>query len=139
MKSPVVLRVVVWVFLGWLMVGCVPEAPRTPLIQAVQKDNLKLVEQHIAARSDLNGKDKNGWTALHFAAMRGNLAIAKALTAAGADTTRTGPGGRTALDMAREQGKAAVAEFLQGIPAKSARGRGLVDGGLGVSEVLDAH
>jgi ankyrin repeat protein len=125
------------VLLGVL--GCGPEKPKVSLHQAVQKGDLKVVQQHIAARSDLNVADKNGWVPLHFAAMKGELAIVKALAAGGADLSRTGPGGRTPLDMAREKGQVAVAKFL--MTAKPAggnggQGRGLVDGGLGVSEVL---
>jgi hypothetical protein len=50
------------------------------------------------------------------------------------------------LDVAREKGQKSVAEFLEakvqpaadtGTPER--RGRGLIDGGLGVSDVLDAQ
>ena len=119
-----------------LMVGCGPEKPKVSLHQAVQKGDVKLVQQHVAARSDLNVKDKNGWAPLHFAAMKGQLAIVKALTAGGADVNATGPGGRTPLDMAREKGQVAVAQYLQAVKPAQGQGRGLVDGGLGVSEVL---
>lgn len=120
-----------------LLAGCGPGTPKTSLHQAVQKGDVKTVEQHVAARSDLNVKDKNGWTPLHFAAMKGDLAVVKALTVGGADTTAAGPGGRTPLDMAREKGKSSIVQYLQGVKPKSGGGgRGLVDGGLGVSEVL---
>lgn len=118
------------------VLGCGPGKPTTTLHQAVQKGDLKTVQQHIAARSDLNVKDKYGWAPLHFAAMKGELAIVKALTAGGADVTRTGPGGKTALDMAREKGQVAVAQYLQAVKPAGGQGRGLIDGGLGVSEVL---
>ncbi|MGE3312132.1 MAG: ankyrin repeat domain-containing protein [Limisphaerales bacterium] len=120
--------------------GCGPGKPATSLHQAVQKGDLKAVQQHIAARSDLNVKDKYGWAPLHFAAMKGQLPIVKALTAGGADVNRTGPGGKTPLDMAREKGQVAVAQYLQNVrPASGGGGRGLVDGGLGVSSVLDSQ
>jgi ankyrin repeat protein len=121
------------------MVGCGPEKPKLSLHQAVQKGDLKVVQQHVAARTDLNVKDKNGWAPLHFAAMKGQLDIVKVLTAGGADIQRAGPGGRTPLDMAREKGQVAVAQFLMGVKptgGSGGQGRGLVDGGLGVSEVL---
>ncbi len=120
-----------------LLLGCGPGKPTIPLHQAVQKADLKAVEQHIAARSDLNVKDKHGWAPLHFAAMKGQLSIVKALTAGGADVNRTGPGGKTPLDMAREKGQVAVAAYLQEVRPRSGQGRGLMDGGLGVSEVLN--
>lgn len=126
-----------WVVLALCGLGCGPEKPKTTLHQAVQKGDVKTVQQHVAARTDLNIKDTHGWTPLHFAAMKGNLAIVKVLVGGGADTAAAGPGGRTPLDMAREKGQASVAQFLQSVPAAGGkRGRGLVDGGLGVSEVL---
>ena len=67
--------------------------------------------------------------------MKGDLAIVQALCAGGADVKRKGKNGKTALDMAREKHQMAVAEFLQQRGEK--KGRGLIDGGLGVSEVLD--
>ena len=119
--------------------GCRPSPPATELHQAVQKQDLKAVQQHIAAGSDLNTLDRNGWTALHLAAMRGDLTMVKTLTEGGADVNRSGQGGKTALDMARQMGRVEVAAYLQARPTKGGKGqgRGLVDGGLGVSEVLN--
>jgi hypothetical protein len=131
-----------WILLaccGWLLVGCRPEAPKTSLHQAVLKDDLRLVKQHIEARTDLNTKDANGWTPLHLASLRGNLGIVKALVEGGADLQAAGQGGKSPLDLARERGQVAVAKFFMEIPAKGqgTTGRGLVDGGLGVSSVLE--
>ena len=114
--------------------GC-EQAPSITLHQAVERGNLKAVQQHIAAKTDLNQTDAAGWTALHLAAMKGDLAIVQALCAAGADVNRKGPGGKTPLAVAREKRQAAVVQFLQQPHEK--RGRGLVDGGLGVSGALD--
>jgi ankyrin repeat protein len=115
--------------------GCEPGAPSITLHQAVEQGNLKAVQQHIDAKTDLNKPDMAGWTPLHLAAMKGDLAIVKALCAAGADVNRPGPGGKTALAVAREKRQTAVVQFLQQPHEK--RGRGLVDGGLGVSGALD--
>jgi ankyrin repeat protein len=115
--------------------GCDQTAPSITLYQAVEQGNLKAVQQHIAAKTDLNKADESGWTPLQLAAMKGNLAIVQALSAAGADVKQKGQGGKTALDVAREKGQAAVVQFLQQRGEK--RGRGLTDGGLGVSDALD--
>jgi hypothetical protein len=116
------------------LMGCDEQtAPSITLQQAAEQGNLKAVQQHIAARTDLNRTDSSGWTALHLAAMKGNLAIVQALTAAGADVKRKGPAGKTPLDVAREKNQRAVVQFLQ---QKETRGRGLIDGGTGVSDVL---
>jgi ankyrin repeat protein len=117
--------------------GCDQGAPSITLHQAVEQGNLKAVQQHIAAKTDLNKTDTAGWTPLHLAAMKGNLAMVQALTAAGADVKRKGNGGKTPLDFAREKGQTAIVQFLQKPTEK--RGRGLADGGVGVSDVLDSQ
>lgn len=129
-----------------LAAGCGPSAPRTPLHSAVQEGNYPVVRQHIGARSDLNAKDTSGWTALHLAAMKGDLPMVRLLSAAGADAGRTGPGGRTPADMAREKGQTSIVQYFEAElkvgPEKGGqekRGRSLIDGGVGVSEVLDAQ
>jgi hypothetical protein len=130
---------------GLLAAGCGPGAPRTPLHQAVQDGNYPAVRQHIAVRTDLNAKDKAGWTALHLAVMNGDLPMVQLLAAAGADVERTGVGGKTPVVVAREKGQTSIVQYLVGLPksppepaVQEKRGRGLIDGGLGVSEVLDA-
>jgi ankyrin repeat protein len=119
--------------LCWM--GCGPATPSITLHQAVEQGNLKVVQQHIAAKTDLNKTDTAGWTPLHLAAMKGDLAIVQALSAAGADVKRKGKAGKTPLDVAREKGQTVIVQFLQQRNQK--RGRALVDGGVGVSEVLD--
>jgi ankyrin repeat protein len=115
--------------------GCGPATPSTSLSQAVEKGDLKIVQQHIAAKSDLNKTNYSGWTPLHLAAMKGDVAIAKVLIDAGADPKRKGKDGKTPLDVAREKSQSAMVKFLQEGDAKT--GRRLMDGGLGVQETLD--
>jgi hypothetical protein len=127
--------------LMWLVVscllwaGCGPSAPVTSLHQAVEKGDLKIVQQHIAAKSDMNKTNYSGWTPLHLAAMKGDVAMAKVLIAAGADVQRKGKDGKTPLDVAREKSQSAMVKFLQDGEGKT--GRRLIDGGLGVQETLD--
>ncbi len=116
--------------------GCGPSAPSTTLYQAVDKGDLKLVKQHIAAKTDLNKTNYSGWTALHLAAMKGDLTIAETLIKGGADVKRKGKDGKTPLDVAVEKRQTEMIEFLQQRSAEKP-GRGLIDGGLGVGEVLD--
>jgi ankyrin repeat protein len=125
--------------------GCGPGTPRTSLPTAIEKGNLKLVQMHIAAKTDLNKRDAEGWAPLHLAAMKGDLEIVKALVEAGADAKIKGKDGKTPLDVAREKKQAEVAAFLQGggkeIKAnqenKEKTGRRLIDGGLGVQDAMD--
>jgi ankyrin repeat protein len=132
--------------LALLAAGCGPKPPSKPLHTAVQEKDYGAVRHHIAARSDLNAKDKGGWTALHLAAKQGDAPMVQLLATAGADIGRTGPGGKTPLEVARESGHTAIVQFLEtkltAAPEKVAREqpqRRLIDGGLGVSDVLDAH
>ena len=134
-----------------LLVGCGPSAPSTPLHVAAGDGNYPAVRRHIAAHTDLNAKDKSGWTALHVAAMAGDVPMVQLLADAGADAARTGPQGKTPVDVAREKGQTSIVQFLeQRLKAEAAKvapasagqekgGRRLIDGGLGVSDVLDAH
>lgn len=145
MKTPVPLAILTLVAC-LLAAGCGQGTPRTPLHSAVQDGNYPAVRQHIAARSDLNATDKSGWTALHLAAMKGDRAMVELLAGAGADAGRTGPGGKTPVDVAREKGQTSIVQFLETHlaanaqpAAKEKRGRALIDGGVGVSEVLDVQ
>jgi len=125
-----------------LLAACGPSAPRRSLHSAVQRGDVKIVEQHIAAGSDLNIKDASGWTPLQQAAMKGDLPIVEALVQGGANVGEPGPQGKTALDVARERGQTAVVEYLQANltaqPESPSGGRRLIDGGLGVSDAMDA-
>lgn len=116
--------------------GCGPAAPTTSLSQAVEKGDLKIVQQHIAAKSDLNKTNYSGWTPLHLAAMKGDVAMAKVLVEAGADPQRKGKDDKTPLDVAREKSQSAMVKFLQE-GGEEKTGRRLIDGGLGVQETLD--
>jgi hypothetical protein len=122
-----------------LATGCGPSTPSTPLHTAVQDANYPAGRRHIAAHSDLNGKDKSGWTPLHLAAMKGDVPMVKLLTEAGADVQRPGPQGKTPADVAREKGQTSILQYLEArVEVKpEPRGRALIDGGVGVSEVLD--
>jgi len=94
------------------------------------------VQRHIKAGTPLNNKDNTGWTPLHWAAMRGHASVVEALVAGGADVRITGLMNKTALNLAVENQRPAVVRILQTAGSRE-RGRPLVDGGLGVSEVLD--
>jgi ankyrin repeat protein len=93
------------------------------------------IQQHIAAKTDLNKPNAAGLTPLHIAAAKGDLATFKLLLQAGADPKRKSPDGKTPLDLARARNQVAIVQFLDQNKGKG--GRGLIDGGLGVSEAMD--
>ncbi len=120
------------------LAGCRPSPPAVPLPEAARKGQLPAVKQHIAAHSDLNVKDNVGLTAAHHAAIRGDLPMIQALVEAGADLSVANAVGKTPLDLARVNGRPQVAKYLEERSTAKGTGRGLVDGGLGVSSVLDS-
>ena len=116
-------------------VGCEQAAPSISLPDAIEKGFLRTVQQHIAAKTDLNKPNAAGLTPLHLAAAKGDPTIFKALLDAGADPKRKAPDGKTPLDVARARGQTAIVQLLQ--PGTGKGGRGLIDGGLGVSDALN--
>jgi hypothetical protein len=60
---------------------------------------------------DLDKRDKNGYTALHMAALRGRVAVTRLLLHAGADVELRTNTGETALEIARSRDQVDVAEL----------------------------
>lgn len=88
-------------------------AGRLPLVQAAAQGDVQTVRALLKARTaDVNAKEADGATALHYAANRGDLAVVEALLAAGADVKATNRYGVTALALACIGGNAAVVERL---------------------------
>jgi len=84
-----------------LLVGCgKPQPPDITIHQAVLRDNIEAVKQHLAAGTDVNAKNRGGQAPLHLTAMRGYKEIAELLLAKGADVNAKGWDGRTPLDYA---------------------------------------
>ena len=63
----------------------------------------KMVKYLIESGADINAKDKNGWTALMFAARNGYDKIAQLLIKSGADIKAKDRDGKTALSLAKEE------------------------------------
>eukprot|EP00736_Rhodelphis_marinus_P003429 Rmarinus@m.13579 len=68
---------------------------------------------------DLSHKDKDGWTALHTAAMRGHREICRMLVECGADCMTRDANGLTASDVARDMGFFPISDLL--LPEGDAR------------------
>ena len=68
-----------------LVVGCGPSAPDISIHDAAKSGFIEPVKQHIAAWTDVNAKDEEGWTPLHKAANARHKEIAELLIAKGAD------------------------------------------------------
>lgn len=72
----------------------------TALMAAVMSGNIQIVEKLIQKKSDLNGKDLQGKTALIYATFFNKNEIVKKLIASGADLKIKDNDGRSALDYA---------------------------------------
>ena len=83
-----------------LLVGCGPPVPDISIYDAVEDGNIEVVKQHLAAGTDVNSKDKDGWTSLHEAASEGHNKIVELLIAKGADVNVKNDDGETPLDAA---------------------------------------
>lgn len=57
----------------------------TPLMKAVQEENIRAVEILLRYRADVNARNEHGWTALHYSTITNNPEIVKMLIGAGSD------------------------------------------------------
>ena len=84
-----------------VLVGCgKSQSPDTTIHQAVLRNNIEAVKQHLAAGTDVNVKNRGGQVPLYQAAMRGYKEIVELLLAKGADVNAKGWDGRTPVDYA---------------------------------------
>ena len=88
------------------------KAPDTSIHDAVSKGNIEAVKHHIAAGTDVNAKNRGGWTPLHRAAWKGHKEVVELLIAAGADVNAKDDYGQTPLHYAALRGHKEIAELL---------------------------
>ena len=79
------------------------------LREAIEKGDIEAVQQHLVAGADVNAKDENGWTALHYAAVNGHKEIAELLIDNGAEVNAKDNSGYTPLYFADGE----IAHFLR--------------------------
>jgi len=104
-------------FLQIRPLGCAVATPDISNPSDQEAVVFQLVAQLLAAGADVNGRRRDGLTALHSAAYRGHLRVMELLLRHGADPTLRGLDGlrtgQTALDMALGQNQDAAAAFLK--------------------------
>jgi ankyrin repeat protein len=92
-----------------LLVGCgesqspeppIAKAPDISIHKAATFGNIEAVKQHLAAGTDVNAKDDNGFPPLHLAADRGHTEVVELLITKGAEVNAQSDGGNTPLDWA---------------------------------------
>ena len=101
-----------------LLLGGCGESPNELLHQAVIDGNIEAVKQHIAAGADVNAKDENGVTPLHWTETE---EIAELLIAAGADVNAKDNRGDTPLDTAIRRKRPETADLLRKHGGKTKR------------------
>lgn len=77
--------------------------------------NKDVVKELIRAGADVNAKNKNGDTALHFALVNGNTDVARFLIKKGADYNTANNKGKTPIEIAVENGYETVLELMTDI------------------------
>ena len=89
------------------------KAPAISIHDAAKDGNIEAVKQHLAAGTEVNAKDEDGWTPLHLAAMAGHKETAELLIAKGADVNAKESGlGTAPLHRAAFRGHEAIVELL---------------------------
>jgi uncharacterized protein len=105
-------------FLQIAPLGCAVATPDVPNPSDREDLVLELVKLLIMSGADVNGRRRDGLTALHTAAYRGHLHVIETLLASGADSTIRGyegegpHAGQSAADVATAQNQADAAKRL---------------------------
>ena len=100
-----------------VLVGCGPTVPDISMYDAVEAGNIEAVKQHLAAGTDVNAKDKDGWTPLHPASYEGHVEIVELLIGKGADVNAKVEfgsfQGKTPLDTANNRSRTEIVNLLR--------------------------
>ena len=86
----------------------------TPLMDAVQNQDVEAVKSCIKAGDDVMARDSYGQMALHWAAKYESTEIVHLLLQAGAEVNAKDEDGETPLQAAKTKGRNAIAEILAG-------------------------
>lgn len=89
------------------------------LIEVSKIGDIEGIERLMNGGTDINERDKYGWTALSWAAGKGDAPMVELLLKRGADPTSTGRDGRTALTIARAANRWEVVRILTETGEKS--------------------
>jgi len=85
-----------------------------PLHAGAASHNLDVMKALLDAGAPVNGKQHEGWTALHEASRHGDVEIARALLAKGADPKLANDKGVSAIGLAADANNAAMLKLLKG-------------------------
>ncbi|XP_047308913.1 protein VAPYRIN-like [Impatiens glandulifera] len=82
------------------------------LCTTARKGDVRAIHKLLENGASINGKDQNGWTALHRAAFKGRIEAARVLIEKGIELNARDEEGYTALHCATEAGQVELVELL---------------------------
>ena len=92
-----------------LLVGCGESAPDISILVAAERGDIKIVKQHLDSGANVNSRDADGWTPLHWS---DNIKVVELLILYGADVNAKDRVGVTPLHGAATSGRLEIAELL---------------------------
>ncbi|XP_004489677.1 protein VAPYRIN [Cicer arietinum] len=97
------------------------------LCTAARKGEARAIQKVLESGGVINGRDQNGWTALHRASFKGRMDVVRLLVEKGIDLDAKDEDGYTALHCAAESGHADVTEFLvkKGVDVEARTNKGV--------------
>jgi ankyrin repeat protein len=95
-----------------LVLGCGPSVPDISIHSATEKGNIEAVKQHLAAGTDVNTKDRIGFSPLHWAVRKGQKEIVVLLIAKGANVNAQNKIGMTPLHGAASDSRKEITDLL---------------------------
>ena len=132
-------------FSALIATGC--SGSKGSIHEAAIKADLAMVKRLVKSGLDINIKGEKELTALHLTAYYGqasHIRVAKWMLANGADVSLEDYKGNTPLDVAKSRGNKEIAKIIEEAANNSVTdrnkpqgGRRLIDGGTGVSEVIN--
>jgi hypothetical protein len=82
------------------------------LIEAVKTGRTEIVEAFLTKGADINARDKNGGSVLHWAVGGGHVEMVNLLLQRGADASIVDNNGKTLRNIALKHGKTAIADLF---------------------------
>lgn len=79
---------------------------------ACSREDENICKLLVQKGADVEARDNDDWTPLHFAACGSNIEIAKLLRSKGARVSVKNKNGQTSLDLAKQQGSEEMALLL---------------------------
>ena len=102
------------IMMAFLLTGLIFSASAGPLHDAAIRGDVTEMRRLLEEKSDVNSRDEDGWTALHFAAQGGRVEAVRLLLCNGAEIdAQSSKTGNTALMYAARDGNSGSEEVVK--------------------------